>query len=411
MKRFLFLQLKRMLRFMPLVIAVTLCLLLGLSVFISGIVSYFDDSEEKKPLYIGVTGDTENEYMQIGIAAVKSLDDTRFSIVFEEMSESDAEKAIASGNISAYIVFPEDFIDKALSGDIERIEFVTSSGASDITTLFKNEITMIITDMMIASEKGTYGINDAMDENGLSKESLEAMEKISSYYVNMIFNRSKVYETKEIGFANGLDMMDYFVCGITVLLIFMMGLPYAIVYVKKDYSLSRLLLSRSHSCLRQLLCEYISHLAAMFSLVVTVFVFLGITKNSFGTLSSIFDISLLTFILRLLPVIIMISAFNIFAFELADNIVSGMLIHFFTCLCMCYIAGCMYPIYTFPVVLQKISAFLPAGLAVNWLSGNFTGDFHLMSLSGILIYSLLFFSASLFVRKQKTSNKQKGGTV
>ena len=401
-----------MLKFMPLVIAVTLCLLLGLSFFISGMVSYLTDTEEKTPLYIGVTGDTENEYMQIGMTAVKSLDSTRFSIVFEEMTEEEAKKAMSSGDISAYIVFPEDFVEKALSGDFELIEFVTASGASDVTTLFKNEITMIITDMMIQSEKGTYGINDAMDENGLSEESYDAMEKISSHYVNMILSRSNVYEEMEIGFANGLPMMDYFVCGITVLLIFMMGLPYAIVYVKKDYSLNRLLLSRGHSCARQLLCEYTSHLLAMLGLVLCIFVLLGALSSTFGALASIVNSgSLFSFLLRLLPVIIMISAFNIFAFELADNIVSGMLIHFFTCLCMCYVAGCMYPIYTFPVVLQKISAFLPTGLSVNWLSGNFTENYNLLSLAGILIYSSLFFGASLFVRKKKTSNKQKGGTV
>lgn len=409
MKSYLLLQLKRVLKFLPLVIAVTLCLLLGLSVFISGMVSVLTDSEDKKPLYIGVTGDTDNEYMQIGITAVKSFDNTRYSVVFEEMSESDAEKALSAGKISAYIVFPEDFINKALSGDFECIEFVTASGTSDVTTLFKNEITMIITDMMIASEKGTYGINDAMDENGLSKESYEAMEKISSHYLNMIFNRADIYEAKEIGLANGLDMIDYFVCGITVLLIFMMGLPYAIIYIKNDYSLNKLLLSRGHSCKVQLLCEYISHLVAMLSLVISVFIMLTVSGIASGPLSSALNTSgIFSFLLRLLPIIVMITSFNIFAFELADNIVSGMLIHFFTCLCMCYVAGCMYPVYTFPVVLQHISSFLPTGLSVNWLSGNFTDSFDLLSLSGILIYSLLFFASSLFVRKHKTSNKQRG---
>lgn len=409
MKKFLLLQLKRMLKFMPLVIGVTLCLVLALSVFISGMVSFLSESEDKKPIKIGVTGDTDNEYMKMGLTALKTLDDTRFSIVFTEMEKEDALKAMETKEIVAYISFPDNFIDKAISGTVEPIEFVTTSGASDVTTLFKNELTTIITDMMIVSEKGAYGINDAMDENGLSKESYDAMEKISAYYVNMIFNRSKVYEVKETGFKDGLDMMDYFICGITVLLIFMMGLPYAVIYVKGDYSLNRLLLSRGHSCLLQLLCEYISHLLSMFALVISMFAFLIIAGNASGGLSSIIgNGSLVTFLLRLLPVIIMITSFNILAFELADNIVSGILIHFFTCLCMCYISGCMYPIYTFPVILQRVSAFLPAGMSISWLSGNFTKTFNLLSLIGILVYSLLFFALALFIRNRKTANKQRG---
>ena len=410
MKKFLFLQLKRMMKFMPLVLTVTLCLLIGLSVFLTGIVGAFTNSEEKQPITLGITGDTDNDFMKLGITAMETLDDTRYSIIFKEMSLEEAENAMNAGTISAYVIFPENFIEKAVSGEVELVEFVTSTGADNLATLFKNEICKVITDMMIYCEKGTYGLDDAMDGNGLNDKSYDAVMELSMVYLTTILHRSGVYEVTEVGFSGGLNMINYFVCGITVLLLFMMGLPYAIIYVKKDYALNRLLLSRGHSCLRQLSCEYISHFIAMFTLVAVVFAALGIAGNTMSGLAAIITNSgIMSFLLRLLPIIIMLSAFNIMAFELADNIVSGLLIHFFSCLCMCYVAGCFYPIYTFPVIIQKISEFLPTGMAVRWLSDTFTSKFSTAALLGIILYAVIFFFVALFVRKRKTSNKQRGG--
>ncbi|MBR3971784.1 MAG: ABC transporter permease [Ruminococcus sp.] len=409
MKKFLYLQLKRMLKFLPFVLIVVLCLLIGLSAFLTGITSYFTESEDKKPITIGLTGDTGDDYMQLGMAALKTLDDTRFTINLEDMTEEEAEKRLSAGKILAYVVFPENFIENALSGSLEKVRYVTTSGAGNVTTLFKNEICKVITNIMIYSEKGTYAIAHALSDNAMGSSSWDTAFELTAQYIKAIIDRSDVYRVEELGFSSGLDIIEYFVCGITVLLLFLMGLPYAIIHIKKDYALNRLLLSRGHSCISQLMCEFISHLSAMLILVITVFSLLFIGGNTISGLSAIINnSSLIMFLIRLLPVVIMLSAFNIMCFELSDNIIGGMLIHFFVCLSMCYVAGCMYPIYTFPVIIQKLSVFLPTGMATNWLSDNFTNNFSFKSLIGLVAYIILFLSVALIIRKRKTENKQKG---
>lgn len=409
MKKFLYLQLKRMLKFLPFVLIVVLCLLIGLSAFLTGITSYFTESESKKPLAIGLTGDTGDDYLQLGMTALKTLDDTRFTISLEDMTEEEAKQRLASGDILAYVVFPENFIENALSGSLEKVRYVTTSGASNVTTLFKNEICKVITDIMIYSEKGTYGIAHALSNNGTSGTAWDTAFELSTKYIKAILDRSDIYEVEILGFSSGLDIIEYFVCGITVLLLFLMGLPWAIIHIKKDYALNRLMLSRGHSCGTQLLCEFISHLFAMLLLVITIFTMLFIGGNTISGLSAIItNTGLAMFLIRLLPVILMLSAFNIMCFELSDNLIGGMLIHFFISLSMCYVAGCMYPIYTFPVILQKLSVFLPTGMSVNWLSDNFTDKFSWESLMGLAVYIALFLFAALAIRKRKTQNKQKG---
>ena len=205
------------------------------------------------------------------------------------------------------------------------------------------------------------------------------------------------------------DAVWAFLVQIGLLLLFMMGLPYAIIHIKKDYALNRLLLSRGYSCTSQLICEYISHFAAMLLLALLSFGTFALIGGTSNTLASILcNAGIWHLFASLLPILLMISAFNIMAYELANNIVSGMLIHFFSCLCMCYVAGCIYPIYTFPKAIQTFSAFLPTGMSVTWMSDNFTGKFSYTALLGILGYALVFLLIALCVRTRKTANKQKG---
>ena len=407
MKNYLILQIKRCLKFLPFVLITAICLVAVLSVFFKGITGLFSDAEEKKPITIGVTGDTDNDYLQFGITAMQTMDDTRYSIIFKEMDEDEARTAMNNNEISAYAIFPEDFIEKALRAEIEPVTFVTATNNNDLATLFKNELSKVIMNIMIYSEKGTYGLEEALYDNNLQQYAYELVNRISTSYISVVLNRSDVYTTQESGFSAGMGLTQYFVCGITVLMLFMMGLPYAIIHIKKDYALNRLLISKGHSCTKQLFCEYVSHLLALIILTVSIFCTLAVAMpNTTEGVALGFDSSaLLSFLPGLLPILFMLCTFNLMIFELSDNIVSGMLIHFFLCLCMCYVSGCMYPIHTFPVPVQKLSGFLPTGAAVNWLSDIFANRFSLITFVLLVGYSLLFFAFAVFVRKQKTSNK------
>ncbi len=410
MKKYLFLQIKRMLKFLPFVLIVTLVLMIGLSAALTGIIGIFSNKEEKQSVNIAVAGDTDNEYLKWGLSALQNLDETRFSINLLNMEEEDARKALQSGEITAYVVFPEDFVQNALHGDVENVRFVTTNGINDIVTLLQNELTQIITRIMIYSEKGVYGLSDAIYENTEITNRWDYGVMLSIEYVDLIIHRSDVYKVQELGFSAGLNLQDYFICGITLLLLCLMGLPYAVLFVKKDHALRKLMLSRGHSNFSQLLCEYTAHLAAMLLLTAFVLAALsfasGILENSLGDIiSKDFTIS---FAKVLLPVLIMLSAFNILIFELADNMVSAVLLHFFSSLGLCYVAGCIYPIFTFPVIIQKISLFLPTGVAREHLASCFTGSSNPLYLAGIAVYSLVFFFVSLAVRTSKITRQGKG---
>ena len=392
MRKLLFLNIKRELKILPFVATVTVVLFIGLGIILSGVVNHFANKEENQRFKIALTGDMDNAYIQLGMTVMQTLDDTRFSVEFLEMTETEAEKALSKGDISAYVILPEDFIKKALRGENETIQYVTTPGGSGIVTMFKNEITKLVTEIVVGSQKGTYGLGEAVCDVGLESQESTYIDQMSIKYVELIFNRSELYAVEELGISDGLSMAEYLIFGILTLLFMLTGLPYVMVHTKKEQAFSSVLCARGYSIVKQILCEYISHLLVM-SLVMTIVL-------SVVSLGLEMAVNVFLFV----PVILMIAAFNIMIFEMADNTVNGVLLHFFVTICICYVSGCLYPIYTFPQTVQKISVFLPTGMARECLAGGLREEIPILQALGLLLYTVLFLVFTCMIRVRKIKN-------
>jgi len=402
MKRYLFLQLKRAAKIFPFALSVSVVLLIGLITVLYGILSVFEGRDENKRFTIALTGDTDNEYMQWGIAAMQTFDETRFSVDFAEMSEEKAAEALKKGEISAYVVMPENFVEKAISGDIEPITYVTSAGMENVATLFKKEITTLVTDMVVYSQKGAYGLGEALADNGLNKKVNKHINQISLEYTELIFNRDRLYSVKELGISNGLSTPEYYICAIAVILLSFMGLPFTSIYIKKDHEFNRLMLARGFSLKLQLGCEYCVQLVTMLLQIALMLGIAALFVKLFPNPSSFGMFNVPELIALLLPIAVMFSAFDLMMFELSGNIVSGLMLHFFAALSLCFISGCMYPIYAFPNVIEKLAAFLPTGIARELLSVGFGGTFKPLAFCGLFVYALIFYMIALLIRYHKT---------
>ncbi len=402
MKKYFFLQCKRVSKVLPSVMAVTLLLVIGLGALLMGMINSHLNSEENKTINIAITGDLDNEYLKWGIAAVKNFDQSRFSITFlEEPDEKEAQRKLSNGEISAYIVLPDGFVDNALRGDIEPIRFVTTAGAGDIVTMLKDEVTALVTDIVMNSQQGMNGIMYATQDNDIKGVRGELQNKLSIEYLDLILKRGEMIEVEELGIVTGLKMTEYYICGIAILFLMLLGLPFVTVYTGDKKALSSLLVSKNLSVKKQVLGEWLAHLTALVMLCAIVFVLLCLGFMLVDDMSE--NIGMLTmFFIRFIPVLVMISAFNMMIFEVSANMVSGVMLHFFITLSLCYLSGCFYPVYAFPTVVQKVEKFLPTGAAREFLAGTFNGETTVIAFILIVVFTLLFFTVSLLVRNYKT---------
>jgi ABC-2 type transport system permease protein len=302
-------------------------------------------------------------------------------------------------------VIPENFVEKALYGDIMPIQFVTTTQSDNVVSLLKTEIAKMITDMVVASQQGAYGVGNALSDSQYPHLADGHMEAISIRYVDLVLRRNQPVQVEELGVAGGLTTVEYYLCSFLVLFIMLMGLPFVFLYCRKDNALCVLLRARGVGAFSQQTAEYLSHfLSLIFMLCVLGIV--GALVLFFGKIPLSLPVSG-QFLVGILLVTAMLAAWDMMIFEWFPNIISGLLFHFFSTVFLCYVSGCFYPLYSFPPSIQQVAKRLPVHLARELLGGSFTENFEMIPVAGVFVYFLLFFGAAL-VAKNRRLNGAKG---
>lgn len=384
MGTYCYLQLKRLARFLPGALCVVLVLLIGLLTALTVTVRTDAAAEENQKVRIALVGTADDNMIQMGLAAMRSFDSTQFSMELVEMTEPEARTALQRGKIGAYLVMPDGFMDEAMNGNILPIKFVSTTGAASMVTIFKEEVSRVIASLLLESQQGVYGMQQAMRDNEIGDRG-KHMTDLAMTYVEYVLVRDKVYQVNSLGISDALSLADYLVCGLAVLLLHLACLPFAPLMIRRDLSLCRMLSAKGKPAFAQSLCDLGVYLLGIVVLV-ALFVFGGtaIAGDTLGDLNG-GDI-----LLRSLPVLVMICAFSFMLYALTADLISGVLLQFFLSAALCFISGCMYPVHFFPISVQRIAAWLPAGLARSQLAGCITGEHNIQTALLLLAYALVF---------------------
>lgn len=338
------------------------------------------DTQKSQRFKVAITGETENKHLNLAMVAATALDSSRFSMELVKMSEDAAKEQMKSKKLTAYVVLDEDFIEKARRGETTQVEVVTSLGEQGVTTLFKNEITKVITDIYASAQSGVFGVADAMSQQGQGKHATKTMNALLEQYVDIILKRSETYDVKEQGFADGFSQSEYYAGAIATLFLLISAMPFCTLFTSSDPSLCRLMHSRGVGVTKQLLSEMTAFCLPFFILSCAVSVFTKI-----GVFSLI------------LP-IVLICTMSFFIWELSGDVISALLAHFFATAVMGFCSGCFYPISALPMSMQKIGRALPTGVVSRYISQLSIGYY---DVGATLIYCVCFFILCIAVRTFK----------
>lgn len=389
------LQCKRLLRYLPGALCVALVLLMSLFAAYSVMVRESTTQAEAK-FEIGLVGTAEDNFLQMGLAALESFDSTRMSMQIKEMTEEEAKTALSRGTIAAYVVIPEEFVDEAMHGHILPLKFVSTTGAAGLVSLFKDEITQVVSSILLCSQKGTFGMSDLLYDQGITKGLGKKMDAMALRYVDYVLARDKTYRLQELGIGDALDLADYLLFGICVVFLLLVCLPFAPLMIRRDQALSRMLCARGQKPLGQLLCDYLGYLLC-FGVMLTVLLGLGL-----GVFPEILQtLSVWELLSRAIPVVVMVTALSFLLYTLASDLIGGVLLQFFVTVSLCFVSGCMYPPYFFPAQIQKLGLWLPTGIARTQLSGLLTGSRETWPALALWGYSLVFLAVAALCRSRR----------
>ena len=386
MGRYCLLQCKRIARYLPGALLAMLVLLGGLLAAFSALAQLELPKDQK--FQIAMVGTADDTMVQMGLTALRTFDSTQLSMEIVEMTEAEARTALEKGTIGAYVVIPENFVDEAMYGRILPLKFVSTTGAAGVVSVFKEEVTDVISLLLLESQRGVYGMQGAMKSQDIGGRG-KKMDALAFTYVEYILARDELYSLESLGISGGLGLEDYLLCGLFVLFVLLACLPFAPLYIRRDMALERMLASRGCGALWQSLCELGVYIAGVGLLVA------AISLPAMGLLPQL----QLQFA-ALVPVVFMVCSLSFLLYALAADLISGVLTQFFVTLALCFISGCMYPVYFFPLPVQKLAAWLPTGAARDQLIACVSGEPTARPWL-LWAYGLLFAALAILVRLRR----------
>lgn len=386
MKKYFLLQCKRLARYLPGAFMATVILLGGLAAVLGITVDQQAQKAENQKFQIGVVGSLEDPLLQMGVEAIRNYDSSRFAMELLPMEEEQAKKDLATGKLSAYLVVPEDFMDEARYGNILPLRFVSTVGGSGLSTIVQQEITTAISQVLIGAQQGVFGMYTATAENGVNGG--PAMTPMALEYTEYVLARDQLYRVENLGIGDGLELDTYLLCGFLVVLLMLGSLPFASGMIRRDVALGQMLTARGRPAFLQTLCDYAAYSLAQLALVLALAAVAVCVPQlrSFGKL-----------LLWSLPVVALSAAVSYLLYSLATDLIGGVLLQFFVTLAMCFVSGCLYPVFFFPAALQKVAMWLPTGVARRMLAGVLTGGADWTAVLVLAIYSAAFFLAGSHV--------------
>ena len=380
MGKYLIIQFKRTGRLIPILLLVAALLLAGAYGAYRGLMGRWERGEVFQKVEIGVVGTQGDDLLKKAVDAVTAIDSSNLSLSFIQMSEQQAKSKLEMGEISAYLVIPDGFLNEAFGGNITPIRFVSVPGSENIFSIVKDELTGVVAEMLLMSEQGAFGLELALEAYGHSDISGEAMNGLALEYAGKILSRDDVYRVEEIGQWQGISFEDNLICGLYTLFICLMTLPFASIYVQDRWDVEWVLKCRGIGVFKQTLCQFLPYFMVMAILCTPAFYFLSGSARQviFGVLC--------------------ITALSYLIYSITADLIGGVMLQLTVSLGLCFVCGCMYPVHFFPASIQNLSAYLPAGLVRTYMADAFAYGSDGNSGWMLLGYSIGFFLITILVR-------------
>ena len=408
-KQYLKVQLKRAGKALPGICLLTVFLTVGLLVLMKAMFLIEESKSENRIVNVGIVGDIDDTYLGIGIEVIKNMDGIRNLVDIQTMTEEEAKQAFASGDISAYLLVPEGFIDSVVYGENKQLTYVTNEAAQDIGGLLINELVGSISQMITMTQTSVQSMQSYMLEHDMRDGLWEATEGINIAYIEVVLNRMDMFELEELGISNSISFTGHLFTGILVLLMLLWGINSVSLLVRSENSLLKILHTRGLNSRKQVLSEVGAYLVLQCASLLCVFICVIIIKAAFGLSIREWDVleagEKLLFVVKLVPVVMLTATMQALLYELVTNVVTGVLLQFVVAVSMAYVSGCIYPLSFFPEALQVLGAYSPIGVALRYLQKNLTyrngwGEFCIMILYILLFVGLHIWKRNLRITKE-----------
>ena len=400
---YLRLQLRRALRLLPRMLAVTL--LLAALAAVAGLMLFrMNASDDARQLVrIGVVGDTDSGGLAKGLSIMENLDSSRFSLSLEPMAEQDARRALSARELDAYLIVPDDFVSAMMAGEHRPVTYVSRDSGAGVGGILIRELAESISALVLETENAVYGAQNYTADRLPGQNPYDAGDRLAMQYITRVLDRHLLFSLDTVGAADRLSLAGYYLCGLSVLFVMLWAIGCSPLFTGRSRELGRLLRADGLGAAGQVAAEFVSFALLMLCGVLCAAALCAALAGRLGLavpeLTGQGASGLWRFVLGALPASLMLCAMSFFLYELTDSTVGGILTLFFSAVVQGYLAGCFYPSAFFPEGLQAAGSLLPAGTAMASLRGLLL-NVHAPAWP-VWAYCLVFLGLSVLLREQR----------
>ena len=396
---YLLIQYKRIFKLLPGIILMIALVAILLSAALFALLNSDAYKSEQMRYKLGLVGSTDNEMIDLGVHLLETEDDMQFVLeLVQYEDEAEAQAALRSADISAYIVITDEFADAvdAMTNDA-KLTYYATSGQKGISNVMMDEIALVATNIIVPSEKGICTLRDIMAQEGYDKtDTYMAVYEIFMAYVNTMMLRGEISTVTELGISAGLTTPQYYFVSLLLFFLLLVTMCFVAYFIGINHAQHKFFSSKGITPLQQVLGEYISFLTV--NIIVALLV-AGLAKlTGLGDFIGV-DIGG-GFVLRMAIIEALFTGLAFLLYEILEGIINKVLVTFLLYIAGSYASGYFYPRSILPEMMQQVGQWLPTGFAFDYLGGVVTGDGGAFVMMIMIIYVVIFVGASVHIRRR-----------
>lgn len=400
---YLWLKLKMSIKALPSMIIISFLFLAGIIGVASVVNTVTLSDESTNKLKLAIVGDIEGSYLDLGVKAVTAIDYSKYSLDFTFLSLEKAEKSLSEGKITGYVIVPDGFVEAMSVGDTsKKLIYVSHNSASGISVALTAEAINAFSDYVMVSQGAVYAFIRLAQEHN-TPGIWETSDEFVIDEVKLITGRKKAFDITYIGVGAGLATAEYYICGFTILFFLFLGVIAAPIFKERSNSFERYINVYGAGAIKQIVADYISLLFTETAMLITDLLAVTIIEKVLGIdiVKSLNQSGVISFGFKMIPVLIIISAFQLLIFEIAGSGTGGVLAQFFVSIFGGFLSGCFYPIGFYPDIVQEIAHITPIGMSIEYMGGIVLNSQMLVKIILIFAYALVFVGASCLLRNTR----------
>ena len=351
--------------------------------------------KEDGKIKVGVVVPTEDTMTMAFVNTIGGMGEISSVCEFSMIPEQEGKEKLEQGEVSALLVIPEKILQKIYRNENTKMQVYTPE-ESTLDSALMQEFAETATSLVLTAKAGDFAAYNLYRKYGKEGSMKKVATDMNGDYIRFVMRQETLFTDHPIMGREGMSDEERRIVSVIILVLFLLGIP--IVQLRGRQS-AALLLQLARKGVSSAFSLVVDMVLISISLLVVLLT---------GAAVFIFALEMNLSICFLLPCLVLNSLCGAAFFSMfcASNqgTAGSVLAIFVVSVIQFFLSGGIFPRCALPEVCARVGEILPGGMMMDALYGGmFYGKWR-SSVVGVVIYILIFFLVSLFLKEQRRRN-------